>query len=150
MLLGRNRARPRCTVHSAAHYHVMRGPAWPQLARAWRTAHGGTARRGEATVGTRRGRRGDGQGDGGAREVVGTRRGWRGNGGGTERGAAVGRARRGRGCCRDVRRAVPTVALSCGALSRGPGAARRTAADRWGPLSAISELKFTPKEISSN
>jgi hypothetical protein len=28
--------------------------------------------------------------------------------------------------------------------------ARRVAADRWGPLSAISELKITPKEISSN
>jgi hypothetical protein len=62
---------------------------------------------------------GAGTTDVGAREVVGTRRGRRGNGGGTERGAAVRRARRDRGCCRDAWRAVPTAALS-----HGVGAAR--------------------------
>jgi hypothetical protein len=59
-----------------------------------------------------------------------------------------------------TRRAVPAAALSRAVgVARGGheavarcrvGLARRAAADKWGPLSAISELKFTPKEISSN
>jgi hypothetical protein len=65
-----------------------------------------------------------------------------------------GRARR----CRDARRVVPTVALSRAvgvaatrqwraAVQARLGARRLTSGAR---LSVISELKFTPKEISSN
>jgi hypothetical protein len=53
--------------------------------------------------------------------------------------------RRGRGSCRDTWRAVPTAALShgVGAARGGHAAAARAHS------SAISELKFIPKEISS-
>jgi hypothetical protein len=71
-----------------------------------------------------------GWGVGGAREAVGRRaaRARRRSGASSMRRlSSATRARR--GSCQDTRRAV---------------------ADRWGPLSAISELKFTLKEISSN
>jgi hypothetical protein len=105
MLLGRNRARPKCTVHSAAHYHVGHGPAWPQLARAWRTA----ALLDEA-------RRRSGRGGVGAVTVRATaaRARWSGRGGVGEAMAAArsaGRLSGGRG-------AVEAAVGTCGALSR--------------------------------
>jgi hypothetical protein len=107
---------------------------------------------GEATVGTRWGPRGGR--DGGAERLsecgTGGCRARRGRSGcrdaargvavGTRRRRQSGAARAGRGSCRDTRRAVPTAALS-----RTVGVARRAAADKWDPLSAISELKFTLK-----
>jgi hypothetical protein len=85
--------------------------------------------------------------------------------GGVECGVVVGEqrvrgavgARRGVrvGSCRDARRAVPTAALSraVGVAHGGhaeaarcrAGPARCAAADKWGPLSVISELKIYPK-----
>jgi hypothetical protein len=71
------------------------------------------------------------------------------------RGRCRGNGGAGEVSCRDARRAVPTAALNCGvgAAHGGHAAmaccradpARRAKADRWGPLSVISELKFTPK-----
>jgi hypothetical protein len=86
VLLGRNRS---------AQMHSAWEAAEEQRLTSTETADGGAASTSELRSGRRRRERGDGRGDGGAREAVETWRGRRGDGGGTERGAAVGRARRG-------------------------------------------------------
>jgi hypothetical protein len=98
----------------------------------------------EEKVRTRGGQRGNGW-DG---EVVGTAAQSAGRRSGAARSA-------GRGSCRDARRAVPTAALSraVGAARGSHGAAahcraglaRHVAADRWGPLPVIVELKIHPE-----
>jgi hypothetical protein len=99
----------------------------------------GVARRWSGRWRDRRGGRGDsgGPGDGGAREA----------GGASE------------ASCRDVQRAIPTAALSCGVgVARGShaatarcraGPARRTASDRWGPLVSDFRIKNHPNENST-
>jgi hypothetical protein len=96
-------ARRRCSVSRRRHGADAREAAEEQRLTGVGMVDGGAASTGEAPVGTAarsgRGRRGrgDGRGDGGAREAVGTWAAQRGDGGSMESGAVVGRERRGRG-----------------------------------------------------
>jgi hypothetical protein len=175
VLLGRNHARPRCTVRGAD-VAPVRGPrprgARPGLASAGaaRAAHGGATRGGtarragddmtpvrgkrlrssgsparERRTAARRRRASSGQDCGGVGEAVGVAARSARRSGDGRRGRGDGR---GDGGAREA--ALSGWRGRGGALSGQRVSARRAAADRWGPLSVISELKFTPKEISSN
>jgi hypothetical protein len=168
--LGRNHARPRCTVRRSPRPRGAQPSSATALlgesTAAWhrRTRDGGERRLTGAETAARRD--GDGQAASGAR-----RSGWHGDGLGgtasdcgsvgttTRRARQSGRRRRARGSretgCWDARRAVPTVALCHGlGAARGShvamarcrtGPARRAASDRWGPLVNDFRIKNHPK-----
>jgi hypothetical protein len=145
--LSRNRSRPRCTVRGAAHSHAAHG-----LGRHSVRGAGGPTRPARATRGARRERAASLPRDaalragGGSAPVHGR---WRGNG-----GSPVRRRRRG-ATATGERRETASAASDRGGQDGGTSEAsgqgvsgtreaverraRRAAADRWGPLSTISE-----------
>jgi hypothetical protein len=136
VLLGRNRARPRCTMRGAARGHAGRGPTRPRSAR--RAAHGGAARQAgddtasvrgkrlrssgsparERWMAVRRRRASFGRDSGGVGEAVGT----------AARSARRRSGRRRRGCRVGAAR---SRLLSEGERCERGGRARRDVVGRW-------------------